>query len=392
VLAHTTKFIDSTMKDYYKTLGVEKGASKEDIKKAFRKMAHQYHPDKTKNDPAAANKFKEASEAYSVLSDDSKRRQYDMFGSAGPGGAGFNGGPSNSSGRGSGFGGFNPNDFGGFDFSGFQQGGQGGVEFDLGDIFSDFFGGGRSTSSRQAASQRGADISVDMNLTFEESIFGVEKTLHLRKASKCLTCEGSGAAPGSSMETCKTCNGQGRVNEMRRTILGTINTQRTCGTCHGMGQVPKVKCSTCKGSGVLEREQEITVKIPAGIEAGQAVRLTGMGEAIPFGVSGDLYVRVHIKAHPHISKQGQDLVTQLGIKLTLALTGGEVTLKTLDGDVILKIPEGTNTGEILRIKGKGVPNDRGKRGDFLIHIHVDMPRKLSKEAKKAIEELRKEGI
>jgi len=375
------------MKDYYKTLGVEKGASKEDIKKAFRKMAHQYHPDKTKNDPAAANKFKEVSEAYAVLSDDAKRKQYDMFGSAGP---------SSSSGHGAsgGFGvfggGFNPSDFGGFDFSGFQQGTQGGVEFDLGDIFSDFFG--RSTSSRQAASQRGADISVDMNLTFEESIFGVEKTLHLRKASKCLTCEGSGAAPGSGMETCKTCNGQGRVSEMRRTILGTINTERTCGTCHGMGQVPKIKCSTCKGSGVLEREQEISVKIPAGIEAGQAVRLTGMGEAVPFGVSGDLYVRVHIKVHPHISKQGQDLVTQLGIKLTLALTGGEVNLKTLDGDVILKIPEGTNTGDILRIRGKGVPNDRGKRGDFLIHIHVDIPKKLSKEAKRAVEELKREGV
>lgn len=385
------------MKDYYKTLGIDKNASSEDIKKAFRKMAHQYHPDKTKNDPVAAGKFKEASEAYSVLSDDAKRKQYDTFGSEGPGGGGFSGGRSGGGAGQGGFGGFNPNDFGGFDFSGFQQGGQGGVEFDLGDIFGDFFGGGRSTgsprgSSRPAAAKRGRDISVDIQLTFEESIFGVEKTIHVNKASKCLTCEGSGAAPHSGTETCKTCKGQGKINETRRSFIGVFNTIKVCDTCHGMGQVPKIRCTTCHGNGVVERDQEISVKIPGGIEDGQAVRLSSMGEAVPFGVSGDLYIKVHVRQHSHIRKEKLNLITELGIKLTLALTGGDITLKTLDGDVILKIPEGTNTGDVLRIKGRGVPSDRGKRGDLLVRIHVDIPKKLSRETRRLIEELKREGL
>jgi molecular chaperone DnaJ len=365
------------MKDYYKTLGVDKSASKDDIKKAFRKLAHEHHPDKNKNNPDSAQKFKEASEAYSVLSDDNKRAQYDRFGSAGPG-------------MGGGAGGFNPQDFGGFDFSGFQQG-SGGVEFDLGDIFGDLFGGGRGRHAQQA---RGRDISIDISLSFEESIFGVEKDVIVSKTSSCLTCEGSGAAPGSGMETCKTCNGKGKINETRRSFIGVFNTVKVCDNCHGKGQVPKEKCPTCHGEGVIDRQQEISVKIPAGIEDGEMVRLTGMGEAISNGIPGDMYVRVHVKAHPYIRKEGLNLVMDIKAKLTQAITGGEQELKLLsqDGELSLKIPEGTNNGDILRVRGKGVPNDRGKRGDLLVRINIEMPRKLSKTAKQAVEELKKEGF
>lgn len=374
------------MKDYYKILGVDKSASKDEIKKAFRKLAHEHHPDKTKNDPTSSAKFKEASEAYSVLSDDDKRKQYDMFGSAGPGGAGFNGG----AGGGSGFGGFGgQGGFGGFDFSGFQQGGQG-FEFDLGDIFGEFFGGGRAGG--RSTQNRGADISVDLLISFEESIFGTEKDILVTKVSKCITCNGSGAKPGSGVKTCSVCNGKGKVSEARRSFLGIVNTTKICENCHGRGQVPQEKCSNCHGLGVKERAQEIAVKIPAGIEDGQSMRLTGMGEAIPFGQSGDLYIKIHVKAHNYIRKEGNNLAIDQKIKLTQAIMGGEVTIKSLDGDLIVNIPEGSNHGDILRVKGKGVPMGGGKRGDLFIKLNIEMPRKLSKEAKRVVEELRKEGI
>jgi len=380
------------MKDYYKTLGIDKGSSKDEIKKAFRKLAHEHHPDKTKNDPTSSQKFKEASEAYSVLSDDDKRKQYDTFGSAGPGGAGFN---SQNGGTGfnggAGFGGFGgQGGFGGFDFSGFQQGNGQGFEFDLGDIFGDFFGGGRAGGSR--GTSRGQDISVDLMISFEESIFGVEKDILITKASKCLTCSGSGAERGSGMKKCEKCNGKGKMIEARRSFLGVVNTTVTCDVCHGQGQIPTDKCSTCNGLGVTERAQEISVKIPAGIENGQSMRLTSMGEAIPSGISGDLYVKIHVKLHSDIRKDGNSLVTDQKIKLTVAIIGGEVNVKSLDGDLLVSIPEGSNNGDVLRIKGKGVPLGGGKRGDLFIKLIIEMPRKLSKEAKRAVEELKKEGI
>lgn len=366
------------MKDYYKILGVEKNASKEEIKKAFRKLAHQHHPDKGGGEESN-KKFKEASEAYSVLSDDNKRKQYDTFGASGVGA----GGPGSG-----GFGGFNPNDFGGFDFSGFQGNGQG-FEFDLGDIFGDLFGGNRGRSTRQA---RGRDISIDLSISFEESIFGVEKDITITKSSTCITCGGKGAAPHSGMETCKTCNGKGKLNETRRSFMGVFSTTRVCDTCKGQGQIPKEKCSTCHGDGVTERRQEIGAKIPAGIENGEMIRLNGMGEAIQNGMPGDLYVKIHVKPHPYIKKEGLNLTTDLRIKLTQAIMGTEITMNTLDGELAVKIPEGTNNGEVLRIKGKGVPIERGRRGDFFIKINVEMPKKLSKEAKKLIDGLRAEGL
>jgi DnaJ-class molecular chaperone len=281
-------------KDYYKTLGVEKNASQDDIKKAFRKLAHQYHPDKQGGN---AEKFKEVNEAYGVLSDDKKRAQYDQFGSAGPGG--FGGGGA----------GFNPNDFG-FDFSGFQQGGN--VDFDLNDIFGSIFGGGRQRV------RRGRDMQIDMDLTFEESIFGVKKDIHFRKG--------------------------------------------------------------------------LSVDFPPGLETGQTIRLSGAGEPMEGGQPGDLYIRIHVKKHPLFYKEGNNLVTDLNVKLTDALVGASYTLKTLDGDIILKIPEGVSHGEILRVKGKGVPVTKSHRGDILVRINVTMPKRLSKAVKKAIEELKKEGL
>ncbi len=361
-------------KDYYEILGVDKKASKDDIKKAFRTLAHKYHPDKKTGDDA---KFKEINEAYSVLGDDGKRSQYDQYGSAGPN-AGFGGG-------GSGFGGAG---FGDFDFSQFTQGGSGnGFEFDFGDIFGGAFGG-----NQRRQTKRGRDISIDIELTFEESIFGVERTVLLNKVSKCDNCGGNGAEKGSDLSTCSTCNGKGQIREMKRTFFGQFETTATCETCHGSGKVPKTKCGVCHGHGVVKKESEIKVKIPSGIEAGEMMRLSGGGEAISGGQTGDLYIKIHVKKHPLFRKEGNNLVMDYKVKLSDALLGGEVNLQTLDGDIKVKIPEGVAHGEILRIKGKGVPTDRGSRGDILIRVSVAMPKKLSKEAKKAIETLKEEGL
>jgi molecular chaperone DnaJ len=355
-------------KDYYKILGIEKNASQDDVKKAFRKLAHEHHPDKHGGNDA---KFKEANEAYSVLGDEKKRQQYDTFGSAGPNmGGGFNGGG-----------------FGGFDFSGFSQGGfnNGGVEFDLGDMFGDIFGGGRQ---RQ---KRGSDISVDVELPFSDSIFGIEKTITIHKTSVCSECHGNGGKKGSKMKSCHSCAGKGKVTELKRSIIGSFQTVRACETCRGTGSVPEEKCGICHGSGVHRKNQEIKVKIPAGIENGEMVRLTGAGEAISGGASGDLYIKIHVREHAIWHKEGANLVTDLDVKLSDALLGASHTLKTLDGDIDLKIPEGVAFGEILRVKGKGVPTGRG-RGDALVRVNIVMPRKLSKDTKKAIEALKNEGI
>ncbi|MDB5194062.1 MAG: hypothetical protein JWN50_76 [Parcubacteria group bacterium] len=291
-------------KDYYQILGVEKSASEEDVKKAFRKLAHQYHPDKKDGNEA---KFKEVNEAYGVLGNKEKRAQYDRFGSAGPSmGGGTQGGA----------GGFNPNDFG-FDFSGFQGGfGAEGFEGDLGDILSSIFGGRRT--------RKGRDIQVDMELSFEESIFGLEKKV-------------------------------------------TINSK-------------------------LVKQHELSVRIPSGIDNGQMVRMTGFGETIEDGTPGDLYVKVHVKRHPYLRKEGYNLVMDLTASLSDALLGVEKKITTLDGDITLKITAGTNTGTILRVKGKGVPQSGNKRGDLYVRITVKLPEKLSKEQKKIVEELKNSGL
>jgi molecular chaperone DnaJ len=356
-------------KDYYSILGVDKKADKEEIKKAFRTLAHKYHPDKKTGD---AEKFKEINEAYSVLSDDGKRAQYDQFGSAGPN-QGFGGGQG----------------FNGFDFSQFTQGFNGGqgFEFDFGDIFGDVFGGGRGRQGK-----RGRDISVDIELSFEESVFGVERTMLLNKVSKCDACGGSGAEKGSELVTCATCNGKGSLREVKRSIFGQFESTTTCETCHGTGKVPKEKCHSCHGQGVYKKETEIKVKIPAGIDNGEMIRLSGAGEAISGGQAGDLYIKIYVKKHPVFKKEGANLTMDLSVKLTDALLGGEEMIHTLDGDLKLKIPEGVAHGEVLRVKGKGVPTDKSHRGDLLIKVSIQIPKKLSRDARKTIESLKKEGI
>ncbi len=351
-------------KDYYNILGIDKKASKDEIKKAFHKLAHKYHPDKTSGDEA---KFKEVNEAYQILSDDQKRSQYDQFGSAGPN-----------------MGGFDTSGFGGFDFSGFQQ--QGGFEFDIGDMFGDIFGGGRRSRAR-----RGADLQTNITIDFKDAIFGVERELNIKKPSTCTSCKGNGAKPGTSLETCSHCNGKGQVRNVQRTILGSIATNQVCDKCHGVGKIPKDPCGTCRGLGVVNENRTIKLTIPAGIQNGETLRLGGMGEAITGGSSGDLYVHVSVTPHKSIVRQHNDLVTTLQIKLTDALLGAQYAVETLDGSIPVTIPAGTRVGDSTTLKGYGVPVGN-KRGNFIIKLNISLPEKISKHAKEIIEELKKEGI
>lgn len=359
-------------KDYYDILGVSKKASQDDIKKAFRKLAHKYHPDKQTGDE---QKFKEISEAYGVLSDEKKRSEYDAYGRV------FSGSGGNA-GQGQGFGGFDPSGFAGA--GGFQ-------DFDLGDIFSEFgdiFGGG---GGRQRT-RRGRDISIDLEISFKEAVFGTDRTVLLTKNALCKDCQGSGAESGSEMETCSVCNGNGSIRETKQSFFGTFATVKTCTTCGGSGQVPKKKCKTCKGEGIERRQEEIKITIPSGMNDGEMIRLTGAGEAIAGGVAGDLYVKVHVKKDERFRKEGNNLVTDLNVKLTDALLGAEYTVPTLDGDVKVKIPHGVSINEILKVRGKGVPIDESRRGDLMVKIHIEIPKKLSRKAKKLIEDLKEEGI
>lgn len=357
-------------KDYYKILGVSKSASKEEIKTAFRKLAHEHHPDKGGN----AEKFKEVSEAYSVLSDDNKRAQYDTYGSAGPGG--FGGGQQYQGGNG----------FEGFDFSGFQ-GGQN-IDFDLGDIFGEFFGG----SGRSKGPKKGRDISVDLEISFYDSIFGAEKEIRLTKTSKCKDCGGTGGKAGTSMDTCSVCKGRGKIQEVKRSIFGQHVTERVCDSCEGLGKIPKEKCSSCRGYGVNKKEETFLVNIPADIDDGETLRMAGAGESIKGGNNGDLYIKIHVKRDHLFKKEGKNLLTELNIKLSDAVLGAKYNLKTLDGDIELKVPEGVEFGQILRIKGKGIPIDQHRRGDLLVRVNIKIPTKLSKQARKDFENLKGEGI
>jgi len=297
--------------DYYKTLGIDKKASKDEIKKAFRKLAHKYHPDKSGGDE---QKFKEVNEAYTVLSNDKKRAEYDAYGRvfSGAGGAGAGAGQG----------------FSGFDFSQFSGAGGQNVEFDFsnfGDVFGNFFGGGGQRV------QRGRDISIDVELDFKDSVFGTKRSVLLTKPSSCEDCDGNGAEKGTKMETCSKCNGQGKIRENRQSIIGTFATVANCSECHGSGKVPEKKCKTCKGDGITRRQQEIQVSVPAGIDNGEMIRLGGMGEAISHGQAGDLYIKVHVKKHPIYRKEGANLVMDLRVKLTDALLGSSYTVQTIDG-------------------------------------------------------------
>lgn len=359
------------MKDYYQILGVSKSATEEEIKKAFRALAHKYHPDKKGGDE---QKFKEASEAYAVLSDKKKREQYDRFGQT------FSGGGPNGG-------------FGGFDFSNFANGFQGfegfngGVEFDLGDIFTDFFGG---AGGRRA--KRGRDISMDIEILFRDAIFGTERRVLITKTALCDSCTGTGAEKGTSTTSCGACNGKGQIREARNTFFGTFATTRSCPTCKGRGEIPKEICKACRGEGAVRKQEEVHVVIPAGVENGEMIRMPGRGEALPGAAAGDLYIKIHVKADKLFTREGNTLVTSLSIKLTDSLLGAEYQIQTLDGETTLHIPQGVVHGEFLRIRGKGVPYGRGSRGDLLVRIDIEFPKKLSRSAKEAVEKLKKEGL
>lgn len=353
-------------KDYYSILDVTKSASKDEIKKAFRKLAHKYHPDKSGGDEV---KFKEISEAYSVLSNEKKRAEYDSYGRV------FNDAGGNAQGGG----------FGGYDFSG-AQGGFQGQGFDINDIFNMFGGGGGQKA------KRGRDISIDIEVSFKDAIFGVERKILLTKSSTCNSCTGTGAKSGSKLDTCATCNGKGQIHETKQSPFGTFSSARACDNCRGVGKIPKEKCDECKGIGVARVEEEFSITIPPNVSNGEMIRMTGAGEAIPGGMAGDLYIKLHVQDDKRFIREGHNLKTNLTIKLSDALLGNEYSVETLDGSLKVKIPAGASPEEILRVKGKGIPMSASKRGDLLIKLNIKLPSKLSKKAKKLVQDLKSEGI
>jgi len=362
-------------KDYYKILGVNKTATQEEIKKAFRAKAHEYHPDKKGGDEA---KFKEINEAYQVLGDHKKRSQYDQFGSTfenAQGSGGFHG-------------------FDGFrDFSGFANGfsSQGGIDMDdLGDIFGgigDIFGFGGG--NRRKKTRRGADIQTLLTIEFEEAVFGVEKNVQLNKTIKCDHCHGNMAEPGSKIETCKVCNGTGRTTRVQRTILGNMQVQTNCENCDGEGKTYSQKCKKCRGMGVIQDAVSLKIKIPAGIDNGETIRLSGQGEAGEKGAqAGDLYIKIRVNNSRRFVRDGYDIKSKKEISFTQACLGDKIDIDTVYGPVKLKIPAGTQSNTVFKLKEKGIQRlrDRG-RGDHLVEIEIKTPTNLTKAQKKLLEEL-----
>ncbi|HBB38501.1 MAG: Chaperone protein DnaJ [Candidatus Magasanikbacteria bacterium GW2011_GWD2_43_18] len=364
-------------KDYYKILGVDKGASQDEIKKAFRKLAHKHHPDKPGGDEAT---FKEVNEAYQVLGDETKRKQFDQYGSDFQQQGGFGGGAGwedfMRAARGGG---------------GFQGGG--GAQFDFGDIFGDMFGfGGGSSRGGQGRTRRGNDVQVDIEITFEEAAFGVERDIRLQKQNDCDVCSGSGAEPGSDVKTCVECGGRGQVIRVQQTILGAMQTAATCPTCHGAGKKSEKSCKHCSGAGMVRSESSYKVKIPGGIDNGGVIRLTGKGESAGAqGHAGDLYVQVHVRSKAGFQRHEFDIYTEVSISFVQAALGDKIEIDTLDGKKKLVIPEGTQPGQKFKLKNLGVTRlHHTGRGDQYVTVNVAVPKKLSKKAKKLVEELRGE--
>jgi molecular chaperone DnaJ len=357
-------------RDYYEVLGVSKTASADELKKAYRKAAVKYHPDKEGGDEA---KFKEVGEAYDVLKDSQKRQRYDQFGHAGVGGSSGGGaGPSGNPFEGfGGFGGQNVN----FDF------GDGG----LGDIFGQFFGGGGGGNRNQP--QRGRDIEVSLQLSFEEAVFGVEEKIDLDMDAECSHCHGTTVEPGHDMKTCPTCKGAGQQTRVMNTIFGPIQQNVTCETCHGRGKVPEKVCTVCHGKGTERRKQTISLKVPAGIDDGATIRLSEKGEAIGGGERGDLYVHIRVKAHKHFTREGDIILSEEHVGMVDATLGSEIEIATVDGNVRMKVPAGTQSGTDFKLSNHGVPHMRGnQRGPHIVSIIVDTPTKLSKKQKEILEQ------
>jgi molecular chaperone DnaJ len=346
-------------RDYYEVLGVQRGASDQEIKSAYRKLALQYHPDRNPNNPDAEEKFKEASEAYAILADAEKRGMYDRFGHAGVGGVAAGGG---------------------FDATVFQ---------DFSDIFGEFFGfgdlfgGGRG--GRRTRAQRGADLREDITIEFEEAVFGAEKKITYRKHEICDSCGGSGSAHGKAPTTCRSCGGRGQVRYQQ----GFFSIARTCPSCQGSGSVVSDPCTKCKGEGRVVQQKTIDAKIPAGVEDGTRIRFSNVGEAgVHGGPPGDLYVVLHVKEHSFFERQGNDLYCMVPISFTQAALGTEIQVPTLEGEHTLKIPEGTQSGTSFKLRGKGVPvlNGHGK-GDLFIEVRLQTPTKLTKRQRELLQEL-----
>lgn len=362
-------------RDYYEVLGIDKSASEDEIKKAFRRAAVKYHPDKEGGDEA---KFKEVNEAYEVLKDKQKRQRYDQFGHAGVGGASGGGG------------GFSGNPFEGF--GGFQ--GQN-VHFDfgdggLGDIFGQFFGGG---AQQQRGPRRGRDVEVNLRLTFEEAVFGLDYPLEMELEDECPHCKGSTVEPGHSMKTCDDCKGAGQKTRVMNTMFGPIQQSVACETCHGRGKVPEKKCTVCNGGGTQRRKSTITIKIPAGIDDGATIRLRERGEAAEGGgAKGDLYVHISVKPHKTFTREGDLILSEHHISMVEAALGAEIDVETVDGTIRMKIPAGTQGGTDFKLSGHGVPHLRGdKRGAHIVGVIVDTPTKLTKKQKELLEQFKKSG-
>lgn len=349
-------------RDYYEVLGVSRGASEAEIKSAYRKLAVRYHPDKNPGDAEAEEMFKEAAEAYSVLSVAEQRTRYDRFGHAGV-----------SSGAGA-----QPN---------WGAQGFGGIEDILGDLFGfgDVFGGGRASGGRRGAAQRGADLRYDLEMTLEEASEGMTAQLRVPRLEACEGCKGTGAAPGTQPENCPGCNGTGQVRYQQ----GFFSVARTCGQCRGAGRVIRTPCEQCRGAGRVEREKQIEVKIPAGVETGSRLRLAGEGEAgAQGGPAGDLYVVIHVKEHDLFERQGNNLYASVPITFAQAALGAETSVETLEGQESLKVPAGTQTGTVFRLKGHGMPVLGGRgRGDLFVSVTVVTPTTLTREQRKLLEQL-----
>ncbi len=348
-------------RDYYEVLGLSKSASDDEIKKAYRKLAKQYHPDANPGDKEAEVKFKEASEAYAVLSDSDKRRQYDQFGhSAFEGGAGG---------------------AGGFDFTNMDMG-------DIfGDIFGDLFGGGRSRG-RSNGPMKGPNVRASVRITFQEAVTGVDKELELNLKEECHTCHGSGAKPGTSTDTCSKCGGKGQVVYTQQSLFGMVRNVQSCPDCNGTGKVIKDKCSDCYGSGYVSQRKKIQVSIPAGIDNGQSIRIRDKGEpGINGGERGDLLVEVSVSRHPIFQRQDYDIYSTVSISFPQAALGGDIRISTVDGDVLYTVKPGTQTDTKVRLRGKGVPTLRNKqiRGDHYVTLVVQVPTKLTSEQKELLQ-------
>lgn len=351
-------------RDYYEVLGVSKDASENDIKKAYRKAAMKYHPDRNPGNKEAEEKFKEVNEAYAVLSDKDKRAKYDQFGHAGVD-------PNFSAGAGgSGFGGF------------------GGFEDIFSDLFGGGFGGGFGSGSRRNGPRRGRDVQQIVDVTFEEAAFGTKKKLNITKMEKCSTCNGSGAKPGTSPETCSFCNGTGQTVQQQRTMFGFSNVVSTCQHCHGTGKIIKEPCRDCRGTGKVRKQKQIEVSIPAGIDNGQTIQITGAGEAGDRGgPNGDLLITVRVHPHAVFERDGYNVYIDVPVTMVQAALGATLKVPTLDGLVDLKIPEGTQTDARFRMRGKGIPFMQGSgRGDMYVTVKVEIPKNLSANQKELLRE------